>query len=77
MAKTSLKHPITGLLYEIDESGLVRVSDTDDGRFGLFDSDAVWFEGEIRDVDLQIVGWLGRLPEARRRRSLALTENTD
>jgi len=67
MAKTSMKHPLTGLLYEVDETGLVRVSDPESDRYGLFNSDAVWFEGEIRDVDLQIVGWMGRTPEAKRR----------
>ncbi len=67
MAKTSMKHPLTGLTYEVDASGLVRVSDPDTGRYGLFTSDAVWVEGEIRDVDLQVIGWMGRTPEAKRR----------
>jgi len=67
MSKTSMKHPITGLMYEVDATGLVRVSDPDAARYGLFTSDAVWVEGEIRDVDLQVVGWMGRTPEAKRR----------
>ena len=67
MAKTSMKHPLTGLLYEVDPTGLVRVSDPETGKFGLFNSDAVWFDGEIRDVDLQVIGWMGRTPEAKRR----------
>lgn len=71
MAKTSMKHPISGWLYEVDPSGLVRVSDPESGRYGLFDSDGEWFDGEIRDIDLQIVGWMGRTPEARRLRELA------
>ena len=25
----------------------------------------VWYEGEIRDVDFQALGWVGRTPEAR------------
>ena len=71
MDKSSIKHPITGFLYAVDTTGLVRVTDPGSDRFGLFDSDAVWFEGEIRDVDLQIIGWMGRTPEARRRRQEA------
>jgi len=71
MAKTSMKHPISGWLYQVDPSGLVRVSDPESDRFGLFDSDGVWFEGEIRDIDLQIVGWMGRTAEARRLREAA------
>ena len=67
MAKTSMKHPITGFSYEVDASGLVRVSDPESDHYGLFTSDAVWVEGEIRDVDLQVVGWIGRTPEAKRR----------
>lgn len=67
MSKTSMKHPLTGFTYEVDATGLVRVSDPESGRFGLFDSDAVWVEGDIRDVDLQVVGWIGRTPEAKRR----------
>jgi hypothetical protein len=60
-------------MYEVDASGLVRVSNPDTGAYGLFSSDAVWFEGEIRDVDLQIVGWMGRTPEAKRRLAAAQT----
>ena len=67
MAKTSMKHPITGFSYEVDTTGLVRVSDPESDRYGVFTSDAVWVEGEIRDVDLQVVGWIGRTPEAKRR----------
>jgi hypothetical protein len=73
MAKTALRHPLNGMLYAIDPpTGLVRVSDPDSERYGLFDSDGVWYEGEIRDVDLQIAGWVGRTPEARRLRAAAI-----
>jgi hypothetical protein len=71
MAKTSIRHPITGWEYAVDPTGLVRVSDTASGRYGLFDSDGGWHGGEIRDIDLQVVGWIGRTPEARRRREAA------
>jgi len=67
MSKTSIKHPLTGFTYEVDATGLVRVSDPGSDRYGLFDSDAVWVEGDIRDVDLQVIGWIGRTPEAKRR----------
>ena len=61
-------HPITGLVYSVNEVGLVDVRDPRTGAHGVFDDHGVWFEGEIRDVDIQILGWVGRTPEARARR---------
>lgn len=76
MAKKSMRHPITGLLYAIDPTGLVRVSNSDSESFGLFNSDGVWFDGDLRDIDLQVVGWMGRTPEARRLRQAAQSSPT-
>ena len=59
------KHPISGFHYTVNEVGLVRVEDPETGRYGIFDDNGVWFEGEIIDVDLQAAGWVGRTPEAR------------
>ena len=64
MAKT-YRHPITKFIYSVNEVGLVRVEDPATGRYGVFDDNGVWFEGEIIDVDLQAAGWVGRTPEAR------------
>ena len=58
-------HPITGLIYSVNEVGLVDVRDPKTGAYGVFDDKGVWFEGEIRDVDFQVLGWVGRIPAAR------------
>lgn len=62
------KHPISGYLYSLNDSGLVEVVDPATDRRGVFDDKGTWFEGELRDVDFQILGWVGRHPEARRLR---------
>jgi hypothetical protein len=67
MAKV-YNHPITGYVYSINEVGLVRVDDPKTGRHGVFDDKGIWYEGEIIDPDFQILGWVGRNPEARARR---------
>jgi hypothetical protein len=41
------------------------VSDPATGLYGVFDSTGRWYEGEIRDADMQALGWVGRSPEAR------------
>lgn len=64
MAK-AYNHPITGYVYSVNEVGLVDVRDPKTGAYGVFDDHGNWFEGEIRDVDFQILGWVGRTPEAR------------
>jgi hypothetical protein len=64
----SMKHPLSGFVYELTPEGLVQVSDPDTGRIGVFDSTGRWFSGEIHDADPQILGWVGRLPAARRAR---------
>ena len=64
MAK-AYNHPITGLVYSVNEVGLVDVRDPQTGSYGVFDDYGVWYEGEIRDVDFQALGWVGRTPEAR------------
>ena len=64
MAK-EYRHPISGCVYTVNPDGRVRVTDPATGKYGVFDSRGVWFEGEIRDVDMQALGWVGRSPEAR------------
>lgn len=64
MAKV-YKHPISKYVYSVNEVGLVRVDDPATGRYGVFDDDGNWYEGEIIDVDRQAAGWVGRTPEAR------------
>lgn len=64
MAK-EYRHPISGCIYTVNPEGLVNVHDPRTGQFGVFDSNGVWVEGEIREADLQALGWVGRSPEAR------------
>ena len=51
MAKV-YNHPISGYVYTLNEVGLVRIEDPKT-------------EGELIDPDYQILGWVGRTPEAR------------
>lgn len=67
MAK-AYHHPISGLVYSVNEVGLVDVRNPQTGEYGVYDDHGVWYEGTIRDVDFQILGWVGRTPEARARR---------
>lgn len=64
MAKV-FNHPISGCVYTLNDVGLVRVDDPVTGKYGVFDDKGTWHEGELRDVDFQILGWVGRTPEAR------------
>lgn len=65
------RHPITGYVYSVNEVGLVRIDDPATGCHGIYDDRGNWFEGEIRDIDMQAVGWVGRTPEARSLRESA------
>jgi hypothetical protein len=53
-----LTHPYTKALYEHAGDGLVRVTAAD-GRTGLFRADGRWVDGELRDADPQLCGWVG------------------
>ena len=50
-------HPFTHALYERDGEGNILVTDTDD-RWGLFRADGSWIEGELRECDPQLCGWI-------------------
>jgi len=51
-----LRHPFTGALYICTAEGNIRVED--EGKSGLFHSDGRWIEGEIREADPQLCGWV-------------------
>ncbi|MDG2028984.1 MAG: hypothetical protein P8J50_17945 [Acidimicrobiales bacterium] len=53
-----LHHPFTRALYQRDDDhdGMVRVTDGD--RWGRFTSDGRWVEGDIREADPQLCGWV-------------------
>ena len=50
-------HPFTKALYEQDGEGHIRVSDGD--RWGIFSTKGEWIEGDLRECDPQLCGWVG------------------
>lgn len=51
-----IRHPLTGALHEQDGTGNVLVTDGD--RQGRFRPDGSWIEGELRESDPQLCGWI-------------------
>jgi hypothetical protein len=51
-----LLHPFTRALYEQDGAGNVRV--THHGLTGIFSPDGRWLNGELRECDPQLAGWV-------------------
>ena len=51
-----IRHPFTGALYERDGEGNILVTDGD--RTGRFTSEGQWLDGDLRDCDPQIRGWV-------------------
>jgi hypothetical protein len=50
-------HPFTKALYEQDGSGRIRVTQGD--RVGIFEVNGRWIEGDLRECDPQLCGWVG------------------
>jgi hypothetical protein len=50
-------HPFTRALYERIDAERVRV--TLGAQSGVFRPDGSWIEGELREADPQLCGWLG------------------
>ena len=50
-------HPFSGALYEQDGEGRILVTDGD--RTGTFTIKGRWVEGELRECDPQLCGWVG------------------
>jgi hypothetical protein len=51
-----IHHPFGGALYERDGEGNLLVTDGD--RWGRFRADGSWIEGELRECDPQLGGWV-------------------
>lgn len=49
-------HPFTKALYERDGNGNILV--TDGERQGRFTDEGAWIEGELRECDPQLCGWV-------------------
>lgn len=55
-----IRHPFTRALYERDGDGDVgNVRVTGNGVTGLFTSEGQWIEGDLREADPQLCGWVG------------------
>lgn len=53
-----LVHPLTSAVYESEDDGSVRVTETD-GRQGWFTPKGEHLRGEVRSADPHIVDWVG------------------
>ena len=62
---TKLRHALTHAEYEAEGPNAVRVVDGD--RWGRFDRQGTWIEGEITQCDPQICIWLTGLAIIQRR----------
>jgi hypothetical protein len=56
-ASSGVLHPFTRALYERIDAQHVRVTLGD--KVGVFGPDGRWIEGELREADPQLCGWLG------------------
>lgn len=52
-----LKHALTGGIYELQEDGLIKV--TEDGKEGIFSADGAYLVGDLKHADLHMLVWLG------------------
>ena len=55
--RAGLRHPYTHALYELTDEDLVLVT-APDGRSGRFRPDGRWVEGELREADPHLCGWV-------------------
>ncbi len=56
---TRWKHPLSGLLYELGEDGLVHVSKEGEDEVSLFRDDGEWLEGPVTHADPHMCNWVG------------------
>ena len=54
----SIRHPLSGALYDLREDGVVHVKSRDD-REGLFDKHGRWLSGELKHADPHLCLWIG------------------
>ncbi|MGO9607816.1 MAG: hypothetical protein ACLQAT_31190 [Candidatus Binataceae bacterium] len=54
----SIRHPLSGALYDLEESGAIRVTGHD-GRTGLFRKDGTYINGDLYFADPHLCGWIG------------------
>lgn len=54
----TIKHPLSGAVYDLDADGTVQVVTTD-GRRGVFDAQGVWISGDVKQADPHLCVWIG------------------
>ena len=53
----SIRHPLSGALYDLQTDGTVRVEK--EGKSGTFRADGSYVSGDIYSADPQMCGWVG------------------
>lgn len=54
----TIKHPLSGALYDLTVDGLIQV-ESRTGDIGLFDKDGRWQSGTLRQADPHLCVWIG------------------
>jgi hypothetical protein len=54
----TIKHPLSGAVYDLDVDGTIQVV-APDGRRGVFDARGVWISGDVKQADPHLCLWIG------------------
>lgn len=54
----SIRHPLSGALYDLEPSGAIRVTGRD-GKSGLFRADGTYLNGDVYFADPHLCLWIG------------------
>lgn len=57
-----VKHPLVNQEFEQQPDGLVKVTDLDTGKVGLFDRRGHHVSGDLTMADPQLLDWVGGRP---------------
>jgi hypothetical protein len=71
----TLKHPMSGALYDLTDEGTIQVSKN--GQTGVFTAHGVWLSGEIRQADPHLCLWVGgqQAPNRFQQAAQAISDN--
>lgn len=54
----TIKHPLSGAVYDLEADGTIRVR-AKDGRVGTFDKNGNWLGGDVKQADPHLCLWIG------------------